>query len=156
MGHRLTLAMDSWRAEVRWTADQPTGVRLAVEVDSLRVVRGEGGVKSLSGPEMVVVRSNAMKALSVDRFPQILFQANNIEQIPDGYRLTGSLQIHGKTLERVVDVQVRDLGDCWRISGDAEVRQTEFGVKPYSILMGSVQIADTVTVSFVAEHPKDV
>lgn len=154
MGHRLTLAMDSWRAQVRWAAAEPTGVELSVEVDSLRVVRGEGGVKSLSGPEMTIVRSNAMKALEVDRFPHILFQANDIQVSADGYRLTGSLQIHGETRERTVDVQVQDLGDSWRVSGEADVRQTEFGVKPYSILMGSVQIADIVTVSFAAQHPK--
>lgn len=155
MGHRLTIAMDSWRAEVRWEAGEPTNVDLTVKVDSLRVVRGEGGVKSLSGPEKAIVRSNAMKALDVDRFPQILFQANDIQQTTDGYRLSGTLQIHGTTRERVVDVQVADLGDSWRISGDADVRQTEFGVKPYSILMGSVKIADTVTVSFDAQQPKN-
>ncbi|MCH9702585.1 MAG: YceI family protein, partial [Actinomycetia bacterium] len=73
MGHRLTIAMDSWRAEVTWTADEPTEVDLTVDVDSLRVVRGEGGVKGLSGPEMTIVRSNAMKALHADRFPLIRF-----------------------------------------------------------------------------------
>ena len=155
MGHRLTIAMDSWRAEVTWAAGEPTEVDLTTEVDSLRVVRGDGGVKGLSGPEKTIVRSNAMKALEVERFPQIRFRANDIAQTGDGYRLTGTLQIHGTTRERTVDVRVEDLDDGWRISGDAEVRQTEFGVKPYSILMGSVKIADTVTVSFTAEHRKD-
>lgn len=155
MGHRLTIAMDSWRAEVTWADGEPVAVRLTVEVDSLRVVRGEGGVKGLSGAEKTVVRSNAMKALDVDRYRQILFQANDIEQTTAGYRLAGTLQIHGTTRERVVDVHVEDLGDTWRMSGDAEVSQSEFGVKPYSILMGSVKIADTVTVSFTAQYPKD-
>jgi polyisoprenoid-binding protein YceI len=155
MGHRLTIAMDSWRAEVRWAAGEPTGVDLTVEVGSLRVVRGEGGVKGLSGPEKTVVRSNAMKAFDADRFPQICFRAEDIQQTDDGYRLAGTLEIHGKTRERVVDVQLEELDDAWRMSCDTEVRQTEFGIKPYSILMGSVKIADTVTVSFTAQQPKD-
>lgn len=155
MGHRLTIAMDSWRAEVTWLAGEPAGVDLTVEVDSLRVIRGEGGVKGLSGPEKTIVRSNAMKALDVDRYPQILFQANDVQKTAEGYRLVGTLQIHGKTRERIVDVHVEDLGAMWRMSGEAEVNQTDFGVKPYSILMGSVKIADTVTVSLAAQHPKD-
>ena len=155
MGHRLTIAMDSWRAEVTWAAGEPTEVDLSVEVSSLRVVRGEGGVKGLSAPEKAVVRSNAMKSLDADRFPQIRFRTDDIQQADDGYRLTGTLEVHGKTRERVVDVQVEERDDVWRISCDADVCQTEFGVKPYSILMGSVKIADTVTVSFTAQRPKD-
>ncbi len=156
MGHRLSIAMDSWRAEVTWAAGEPIGVHLTVDVESLRVVLGEGGVKSLSGAEKTIVRSNAMKALDPGRFPQICFQANDIAQTGTGYRLAGTLEIHGKTRECVVDAQVEDLDDVWRIPCDVDVRQTEFGVKPYSILMGSVTVADTVTVSFVAQQPKDV
>lgn len=156
MGHRLTIAMDTWRAEVTWADDEPTEVHVTVEVDSLRVVAGEGGVKGLSAPEKTVVRSNAMKALDVDRFPQIRFRATDIQQTGEGYRLTGNLEIHGKSREHVVDVCVEDLDQQWRISGEAEVRQTEFGVKPYSILMGSVKIANTVTVSLTAQRPKDI
>jgi len=156
MGHRLIIAMDSWRAEVTWAAGEPAEVDLTVAVKSLRVVRGEGGVKGLSGPEKTIVRSNAMKALEADRFPQIRFRANDIQQAGEGYRLTGTLEIHGKTRERVVDVQMEELDDAWRLSCDADVRQTEFGVKPYSILMGSVKVSDTVTVSFAGQRPKDV
>ncbi len=155
MGHRLTIAMDSWRAQVSWAAGEPTEVDLTVDVDSLRVVRGEGGVTSLSGPEKTVVRSNAMKALDAGRFPTIRFRANDIEHTSGGYRLAGTLEIHGKTRDCVVDLDLEDLGDTWGMSCEAEVRQTEFGVKPYSILMGSVKIADTVTVSLAAQRTKD-
>jgi polyisoprenoid-binding protein YceI len=155
MGHRLTIAMDSWRAEVAWAAGQPTTVDLTIEVSSLRVVRGEGGVTPLSGPEKALARSNALKTLDADRFPQIRFRANGIEQAGDGYRLTGTLEIHGTTRERVVDLRVGDLGHSWRMSGEATVAQTEFGIKPYSMLMGSLKVVDTVTVSFAAERSKE-
>ena len=42
------------------------------------------------------------------------------------------------------------------MSAESTVRQTDYGVKPYSLLMGSVQVADEVTVSFTAVHAKDV
>ncbi|MCB0950277.1 MAG: YceI family protein [Mycobacterium sp.] len=155
MGHRLLIAMQSWQAEVRWAGDEPSGVDVTVEVDSLQVVRGEGGVKGLSEPEKTVVRSNALKALDANRFRQIRFQANDIQRSDTGFRLGGTLEIHGQTRERVVDVQLEDLGDAWRITCDAEVRQSDFGVKPYSILLGSVSVADTVTVSFDAQRAKD-
>jgi polyisoprenoid-binding protein YceI len=155
MGHRLTIAMNSWRAEVSWTGSAPAAVELTVEVESLEVLRGEGGLKPLSGPEKVLARSNALKSLDAERFPQIRFTADTIEQTSDGYRLTGSLDLHGKTKKRVVDLRVEDAGDSWRLSCEADVRQSEFGVKPYSLLMGSMKVADDVTVSCTVRHAKD-
>ena len=155
MGHRLTIAMNSWQATVRWIGNAPTAVELTVRVDSLEVLRGEGGVTPLSGPEKALVRTNALKSLDAARFPQIRFRADEIDQIEDGYRLTGALEIRGKARERVIDVRVEDLGDSWRLSGEAQVSQSQFGIKPYSMLFGAMKVVDDVTVSLTAEQAKD-
>lgn len=73
MGHRLTIAITAWRAEVRWSADEPASVELTADVGSLEVTRGEGKVTGLSGPEKALARANALKSLSADRFPHIRF-----------------------------------------------------------------------------------
>jgi polyisoprenoid-binding protein YceI len=154
MGHRLTIAMKHWQATVNWTDSEPTGAQLIVDVDSLEVLSGEGGVKGLSGPEKALVRSNALGALDAGRFPRICFDAGTIQKIDSGYRLIGTLEIHGKTRNREIDLRTDDLGDSWRLSSEATVRQTDFGIKPYSLLMGSVKVADEVTVSFSAGRAK--
>ena len=152
MGHRLTIAMTSWSVTVRWDGDEPVSADLTVDVDSLEVLGGEGGVKGLSGPEKTLAQSNALMSLDAKRFPHIRFQTEDMGKVDGGYRLTGALEIHGTTRERVVDLRVEDLGDTWRMSCDAEVRQSEFGVKPYSMMMGAMKVADAVTVSFTAEY----
>jgi polyisoprenoid-binding protein YceI len=154
MGHRLTIAMTRWRATVAWAGADPVAAELAVETDSIEVLRGEGGVKGLSGPEKTLVRSNALRSLDAGRFPEIRFTAETIDKTDDGYRLTGVLQIRGKPREHVIDLRTEDLGDSWRMSAESSVRQSDYGVKPYSLLMGSVQVADDVTVSFTAVHAK--
>ena len=155
MGHRLTIAMTTWRAGVRWTDDEPAEADLTVEVDSLEVLQGKGGLTPLSRPEKTLARSNAVRLLDADRFPQICFQASDIEKSGDGYRLLGTLDIHGVTRECAIDLRVEDLGDAWRMSCRADVRQSEFGIKPYSMLMGSMKVVDTVAVSFSADRAKD-
>jgi polyisoprenoid-binding protein YceI len=155
MGHRLTIVMTRWQATVSWAGAQPVAAELAVETDSFEVLRGEGGVKGLSGPEKTLVRSNALKSLDAGRFPEIRFTAETIDKTEDGYRLTGKLHIRGKSREHVIDLRTQDLGDSWRISAESRVRQSDYGVKPYSLLMGSVQVADDVTVSFAAVHAND-
>lgn len=155
MGHRLTIAMSRWRVVVTWAGSEPAAAELVVEADSFEVLRGEGGVKGLTGPEKALVRSNALKSLDASRFPQIRFSARSIQESRDGYRLAGQLEIRGKSRDHVINLRTQDLGDAWRMSAESTVRQTDYGIKPYSLLMGSLQVADEVTVSFTATHAKD-
>jgi polyisoprenoid-binding protein YceI len=154
MGHRLTIAVNSWLATVVWSTGEPVAAELTVEVDSLEILRGEGGVKGLSGAEKALARSNALGVLDADRFPQIRFQAADIDKQDDGYRLAGKLEIHGVTGECEIGLRVEDLGEAWRLSCEAAVRQSDFGIKPYSMLMGAMKVVDTVTVSFSAQRSK--
>lgn len=156
MGHRLTIAMRRWEATVRWSGDEPVAAQLTVDVDSLEVLRGEGGLTPLSGPEKILVRSNALRQLGAGRFPRICFEADTIEKSRDGYRLAGTLQIRGTTRGQVIDLRTDDLDDTWWLSTQTVVRQSEFGVKPYSLVMGSLKVADDVTVSFTAQRAKDI
>lgn len=55
----------------------------------------------------------------------------------------------------MIDLHTEDLGDSWRMSSRAAVRQSDFGVKPYSLLMGSLKVANEVTVSFTATQAKE-
>ncbi|WP_068177139.1 YceI family protein [Mycobacterium sp. UM_CSW] len=155
MGHRLTIAMTRWEATVAWASGEPVTAELTVDVDSFEVLRGEGGVKGLSGPEKAVVKSNALKSLGANRYPEIRFNADTIEKSGDGYRLTGKLHIRGQSRKHVIDLRTEDLGDRWRMTVESRVRQTDYGIKPYSLLMGSVRVDDEVTVSFSAVHAKD-
>ena len=150
MGHRLTLLMNSWNATVRWADGAPVAVHMTVDVDGLAVSHGEGGLMALSGPEKSIARSHALKSLDAARFPTISFRADDIAQTDGGYRLGGTVEIHGTSRGCVVDLRVEDLRGAWRMSGEADIRQTEFGVKPYSMLMGSMKVVDVVTVVFTA------
>jgi polyisoprenoid-binding protein YceI len=154
MGHRLTIAMASWRADVRWRGKQPVAAELVVDVDSLQVVKGEGGVTPLTGPEKGVVRSNALKALDAKKYPQITFSAEDITKTAAGYRLVGTVEIHGRSRPQTVELAVEDSGGVWVMSAEVPVVQTQFGVKPYSLFVGSLKVVDEVTLTFTARHPK--
>lgn len=154
MGHRLTIGVTSWRASVVWSQDKPVAVELTVPVDSIQVLGGEGGVTPLSGPEKAVARMNALKTLEAKKYPEIRFTAEEISTTADGYRLTGFLEIHGTRRPRSVDLRVGDNGDSWAMALQASVSQAEFGIKPYSLLMGTMRVADEVLVAFEGMHRK--
>ena len=154
MGHRLTLAMDSWKASLGWSGDEPVSAELTVDVDSIDVLSGEGGLTPLTGPEKGVCRSNALKSLDAKKFPQIRFTADQISKTADGYRLDGTVEIHGTSHPQSVDVAVTDTGDALALSARVPVTQTDFGVKPFSLMMGALKVADEVTIAFSATHAK--
>lgn len=151
MGHRLTLTMP-WQATVRWADDEPVEVAVVVDVDSLEVLRGEGGVKGLSGPEKALARSNALKVFDAGRYPRIRFQTDDVTRSDGGYRLDGTLEIHGTVRAHAVEVHVDERGETWKITGETVVRHSDFGLKPYSMMMGAMKVTDEVTVSFTAER----
>ncbi|GAA2548749.1 YceI family protein [Mycolicibacterium diernhoferi] len=155
MGHRLTIAMGRWQAVLRDEDGHLRGVELTVDLDSLSVLRGEGGVTPLSGPEKVLVVANAMKLFRVQRFPQARFASTDVESAGETLRVSGTLDLNGHTGAQTVDVRVEDAGEFWRLSGRARVRHSEFGIKQYSMLMGAMKVADEVDVTLTATVAKD-
>ncbi len=153
MGHRLTIVMDSWTISVDETDGQPSSAALVVDVNSLRVDSGEGGLTPLTTPEKAVVRSNALKTLDARRFPTIEFRAEKITAAAFGYRLHGSLTIHGTTQVVDIDLAVAEDGDGQQLSLTTEVSQRTYQVKPFSMAMGSLKVTDLVSVSFEARRP---
>ncbi|MFD0927556.1 YceI family protein [Williamsia deligens] len=154
MGHRLTIVVTRWHATVDCDGDQPATVQLTADVDSIDVVDGDGGVTPLLGPEKLLARSNALKNLEAGRFPHILFRSDAIDATDAGFRLVGTLEIHGVIRDHSVDLTVTDEGDTWRLSTESVVRQSDHGIKPYSQLMGAMKVVDEVTVSFTATRSK--
>ena len=152
MGHRLTIAFASWQAEVHWRGDAPAAARRVGDVDSLQVLSGAGGVTPLTGPEKGVVRANALKSLDAKKFPQITFSTERISPISAGYRLDGTVEIHGTSRPQTVDLAVEDDDGTWVMSTEVPVTQSQFGVKPYSLFMGTLKVADEVAVRFTARR----
>ncbi|QRY52839.1 YceI family protein [Mycolicibacterium septicum] len=149
MGHRLTIAMRSWHATVEWDGEVPSSVEVTVDLESLDVLRGEGGMTPLSGAEKVLIRSNALKTLRAKKFPQAVFRSTTIERSGSMVRIAGVLELVGHTGEQNVEVEVSDDS----VRGQASVRHSDFGVKQYSMLMGAMKVADEVEVSLVVTQP---
>ncbi len=156
MGHRLTIGARSWKATMTWSGKsdkKPTHAELAVDVDSLEVLSGEGGLTPLTPPEKVVARVNTLKSLDAKKFPHIRYTTDDITKTADGYRLNGTLEIRGKSRPQSVEVAVEDRGDSLALSAQVPVCQSDFGIKPFSLMMGSLKVADEVTIDFSATHP---
>jgi len=149
-GHDLLIEATSWSgtATIGPDGDVPAGgVTATVEVGSLQVREGTGGVKPLTEKDKGEIAGHLRsgKLLDEDRHPTIEFVSTGLSGTADGFELTGELTIAGHT--ETVTVQGA-VGTDDRVRGTATVRQTRWGIKPYSAFLGALKLADDVAVSF--------
>jgi polyisoprenoid-binding protein YceI len=64
--------------------------------------------------------------------------------------VNGELTLLGTTRPLSIDVAV---GEDGALKTEAVVRQTDFGMKPYSTLFGALKVVDEVTIGFEARLP---
>lgn len=138
-GHDLTIEATRWSGVV-----EGASVRVAVEVDGLEVREGAGGVRPLSDSDRAEIKKTLRQILRADRDPVITFTSTAAAGTPAGFTVEGELTIMGRT-ERLT---VRGEADGDRLHGGAVVRQSHWGIKPYSAFLGALKLADDVEVAF--------
>ncbi|AUN41043.1 hypothetical protein ASU32_14335 [Tsukamurella tyrosinosolvens] len=146
LGHRLVLAPTAWRAVVEVDGDRPVSLAVTVDAASLEVVSGEGGLTPLSAPERAVATANAHRSLKVKANPAIEYRSTTIEASENGFRVRGELSICGTTRPCDFALVYEDAEPAPALATAVPVRQTDFGIKPFSLMMGTLQVADEVTV----------
>jgi len=150
-GHDLVIEVTSWQA----TLDLPDGsaersLTLTADPGSLRVREGSGGVQALGDDD----KQNIAQTIDEEvlRGGAIAFRSRRVEAGPDGtgLRIEGDLDLVGTS--RPVAFHL-DAGADGRITGSATLRQSDWGIKPYSTLFGTLKVADEVEVAVDARLP---
>lgn len=143
-GHDLTLEVTRWSGEVLVAEDPAeSSVRVTVEIGTLRVASGAGGVKPLSDRDKREIGQNARKILDADRHPTATFTSTKIKADNDGGVIEGTLSLLGK--ERPFELTVTRLDED-HFRGTGTIRQSDYGVKPYTAFFGALKLADPVEV----------
>lgn len=144
-GHDLTIEITRWSGEVTVNEDAaPSGLDVRVDMTSLAVREGSGGVKPLTDRDRRDIVSSARKVLGADRFPEARFgDATFKPGAAGGGSVTGTLTLHGQS--HPVTLQVTEAGpDRYHATG--QVAQSDFGIKPYSGFFGALKVSDAVDV----------
>ena len=144
-GHDLTIEINDWSAELTMSEDlRPVALTVRVDLNSLSVLDGTGGVKPLTDRDRREIAANARKSLKSTQFPAATFSAAGFESPGDGGGVVpGPLALAGA--ERQVRLDVASTGpDRYLVTGS--VRQTDFGIKPYSAFLGALRVSDIVGV----------
>jgi polyisoprenoid-binding protein YceI len=142
-GHDLTIEVTDWsgQLEVPETGPADTKVSARFQLGSLTVREGTGGARPLTEKDRGDVEANARRTLNVDRYPTGTYESQQVAGDAEGCTIRGVLTLHGTATP--VDVRVSRVGpDRYRAS--AVVKQSAYGIKPYSAFLGALKVRDDV------------
>jgi hypothetical protein len=90
-------------------------------------------------------------ALKAEAFPRIRFVADDVRSSPGGLTLAGRLELAGVARPMTVVARAAAVPGGLRVSGQQELSMTQFGIKPPTLMFGTLKVADRVVVKFDVE-----
>jgi polyisoprenoid-binding protein YceI len=151
LGHEHIVAVKSFSGEAHIPSNALGGASFALEIDagSLSVI--DEGISDKD--RMEIESSMKSKVLDVSRFPKIRFQSDsitNIKPTTNGQTalLNGHFTLHGVTNQVTVPAAITITPEQLRVSGDVKIKQTDFGIKPYSTAGGTVKVRNELKIRF--------
>jgi polyisoprenoid-binding protein YceI len=154
--HRVEVKNFSGRIEI----PERDETRLAVEVEAeaKSLTNADEGMTDFERKEFHNVLNN--EVLESGKFPTIKFVSVSVSDASKSgetrkFTLNGDLTLRDATKQVSFPVTVTISKDQLRATGEAELKQTDFGITPYSGKLGLIKIGDVIKIKFeiVAKSP---
>jgi polyisoprenoid-binding protein YceI len=144
-GHNLEIDVTDWSATLELAAvPEDTAMSLSANSRSLRVFAGHGGMQSLDRDS----RSNIDETIDSEVLNggEITFKSTRVHRLDRGDELhvDGELTLLGKSAPVAFTLTIDDDG---HFNAEALLNQSDFAIKPYSALFGTLKVKDELRVS---------
>jgi len=97
-----------------------------------------------SADDIAGTRHNMLNALEAERYPFAIVHAE-----PNGEgEWRAAFSLHGATRTEDLPARIDVAGDEMTVTGRLALKQTDFGIKPVSVLGGALVVVDDVEISF--------
>ncbi len=138
-GHDLTIDVQSWEATLE--VGENSSLQLSADPTSLHVREGKGGLQALGDDDKADIRKTIDK--DVLQKKAISFTSSSVEDTGSGLKVSGDLEMGGKTKRgHVRPERERRHAERRRTT----VKQSDWKIKPYSALFGALKVNDEVKV----------
>jgi polyisoprenoid-binding protein YceI len=152
LAHDLILTANSWNGTLNVDADNPaaSSATLSIDARSIEIVEAVGGVKSLSDKDRRDIDKNINeKVLQTSKFPELKFESTSVSGAEPNFNVAGNMTIAGST--RPVNVALNVDGTT--VTGRTSISQKDFGIKPFSAMMGAIKLRDDVDFELTVSLP---
>lgn len=150
-GHDPVLAIKDFSGEVQFVPGsfEAASVKMTVKADSI-VLSTEVKEKDRIEMEQTVRE----QVLEIAKYPEIVFVSSNISvtKLAEGRyraRVIGDLTFHGATQKNLwITPEVTVSGESLSAKGMFSLKQTDFGIKPFSAAAGTIKLKNELKFSF--------
>jgi polyisoprenoid-binding protein YceI len=141
-GHNLVIEVTAWEATL-----EESSIVLTVDPTSLRVREGSGGMQALGDDDKASIAETIDDEV-LKRQP-IEFRSTAVQTDGDRLEVEGKLTLVGATRPLAFELNL----SAGKVGGSVVVRQSDWGLTPYSTLFGTLKVVDEVTVVLDATLP---
>jgi polyisoprenoid-binding protein YceI len=150
-GHDPMFGVKDFQGEASFVPEtfENASLKLTINANSLRVVND---VKEKDRQD--IERTMRDEVLETGKFPEIVFQSNNVSlsRIGEGRyraRVIGDLTLHGVTQSNIsINGEVTLNNDGLKTKGDFVIKQTDYKIKLVSVAGGTLKIKNEVKGRF--------
>lgn len=123
---------------------------LQVDVRADRAKEGPDFTEQPSAAAVAGTRHNMLgpEVLDAARYPELRVRSVRITGLQTAPQVTVRITLHGVERDLRVPLALEISGKLLVARGRFEIRQSDFGIAPFSILGGGLRVADTVKVQF--------
>lgn len=157
-GHNHVIQAKDMSGDVYLAPDfQASGFSLTLRVSGFvvdapeaRSVEGPDFAKQPSAAAIDGTRKNMLGAdlLDAEHYPEVRVRSVKLLGPDWGPDATVRIELHGVSRDLTVPIAVEHGGDSLSVTGGFDLKQSDFGLKPFSVLGGGLQVADTLHVRF--------
>jgi polyisoprenoid-binding protein YceI len=142
VGHDLVIEFTDWATEITIEGDK-AGITAQINLATLVVREGVGGVTPLSDRDRRDIAHTARKLLDTDHQPSAGFTSAKATTTDSGGDIEGTLTVRG--VDQPLTLGVTELGDD-RYRATGSVLLSTYGVKRYTAFFGALKLADRVEI----------
>lgn len=151
MGHDLELRAGSFSIDV---ADDRRSIEARFDARAIRVVSAMRGGAHQAGvlsdrDKRSIEASIADEVLDTKRHAEIRFSSTAVTEEGGVVHVTGTLVLHGRS--KSITFTARRVGE--RFVAEVTLHQPDFGIKPFSAMMGALKIKPDVRVRISVPVP---
>jgi polyisoprenoid-binding protein YceI len=124
--------------------------QLAFDVPEHRAALGPAFASTISDEDRASTRNNMLgdNNFQAARFPTLRIQSLQIVGDSPKFAAKIAVELHGQTREMWVPLTVTGLPDRLSVQGALVLKQSDFGIKPFSVFGGILAVHDEVVVEF--------
>ena len=153
--HDHDFEVTRWRGDAAIPGGDPARASLEVVLEASSLRDREKGLPS-GDRGRVEAQAAGPEILDAAHAPEIVYRSERVTlDAPSGAgagpargTIHGALTLRGRTHPVDASFDARREGDGWRVHGQARFRQSEFGIRPYSGVGGTVGVKDELEVTF--------